>query len=38
MDEGAACLGALFLLALFGWVPLHFSGTSLLYYRESKPA
>lgn len=34
MDEGAGCLGALLLIAVFGWVPLHFSGKSILYWRD----
>ena len=30
------CIGALLMIAVLGWVPLHFSGKSLLYWRETK--
>lgn len=35
-DDSLGCVGALIILALVGWVPLHFSGKSMLYWRETK--
>jgi hypothetical protein len=35
MDEGFGCFGALLMAVLIGWVPLHFSGKSFLYYRDT---
>lgn len=35
-DGALGCLGAIFIAALAGWVPLHFSGKSILYGRTEK--
>ena len=30
------CIGTLFVIALVGWLPLHFCGKSILYNRETR--
>lgn len=35
-NDGAGCIMAIFLLALLAWVPLHFSGKSILYGRTTE--
>jgi hypothetical protein len=35
-EDAAGCIGAVLAIAAVGWVPLHFSGKSILYWRETK--
>jgi hypothetical protein len=35
-SDGAGCTGAVLMLAAIGWLPLHFSGKSILYYRSEE--
>ena len=35
-EDGAGCIGAVLAIAAVGWVPLHFSGKSILDWRETK--
>jgi hypothetical protein len=35
-EDTAGCIGAVLAIAAVGWIPLHFSGKSILYWRETK--